>query len=77
VLTRILREIYSDHGRGVEKFIPKLRNSRKSGKIDLSCFSMWDGTGLHYCQQIAACPSGKGFWKHFKNWFQLIYPSLS
>jgi len=26
------------------------RNSGKDGKIDLSCFSVWDGTGLYYCQ---------------------------
>jgi len=47
----------------VLKLISKLRNSRRNGKIDLSCISMWDGTGLHYCQQIVACPSSKRFVK--------------
>jgi len=37
VVTRILREILSDRGRGVEKLISKIRNRRKNGKIDLSC----------------------------------------
>jgi len=39
---RILREIYrqSDRDRGVEKFISKLRNRHKNGKIDLSCISV-------------------------------------
>jgi len=37
VVARNPREIYSDRGRGVEKFISKLRNSRTSGKINLSC----------------------------------------
>jgi len=38
----ILREIYrqSDRDRGVEKFISKLRNRRRNGKIDLSCISV-------------------------------------
>jgi len=45
----------------VQKFISKLRNSRRNVKIDLSCISMWDGTGLYYCQQIVACPSSKTF----------------
>jgi len=26
--------------------ISKLRNSHRSGKIDLSCISVWDGSGL-------------------------------
>jgi len=45
----------------VEIFISKLRNSRKRGKIDLSCISVWDGTGLYYCQQIVNRPSSKRF----------------
>jgi len=57
----ILREISSDRSRGVEKFISKLRNSRRNGKIDLSCISVWDEAGLYYCQQIVACPSSKRF----------------
>jgi len=74
---RFLREIhrYSDRDRGVEKFISKLRNRRTNGKIDLSCISVWDGTGLYYCQQIVACPCSKCLWK--QNWFQLIYQNLS
>jgi len=35
---------------GVEKFISKLRNSHRNGKINMSCISVWDGTGLYYCQ---------------------------
>ena len=53
----------------------KLSNRRRNGKIDLSCISVWDGTGLYYCQQIVACPSSKCLWK--QNWFQLIYQNLS
>jgi len=45
----------------VEKITSKLRNSRRSGKIDLSCISVWGGTGLYYCQQIVACSSSKRF----------------
>jgi len=30
----------------------KPRNSHRSGKIDLSCISVWDGAGLYYCQEI-------------------------
>ena len=63
MVARILREIWSDRGHGVEKFISKLRNSSKSGKIDLSCISVWNGTGLYYCQQIVACSSSKRFVK--------------
>jgi len=63
VVAPILREIWSDRGRSVEKLISKLRNSRIGGKIDLSWNSMWDGTGLHYCQEIVACPSSKRFLK--------------
>jgi len=37
------------------------QNSHRSGKIDLSCISVWDGAGLYYCQQIVACPSSKRF----------------
>ena len=37
---RILREIWSDRDRGVEKFSSKLRNRRRNGKIDLSCISV-------------------------------------
>jgi len=37
---RILREIQSDRDRGVEKFISKLRSTRRNGKIDLSCISV-------------------------------------
>jgi len=48
---RILGEIYgqSDRDRGVEKFISKLRNRRRNGKIDLLCISVWDGIGLYNC----------------------------
>jgi len=56
---RILREIWSDCDRGVEKFISKLRNRCSNGKIDLSCVSVRDGTGLYNCQQMVACPSSK------------------
>jgi len=45
----------------VEKIISKLRNNRRNGKIGLSCTSVWDGTGLYYCQQIVASPSSKRF----------------
>ena len=62
----ILHEIKSDSGRGVEKLILKPRNSHRRGKIDLSCISVWDGAGLYYCQQIVACPSRKGLWKHWE-----------
>jgi len=48
----------------MEKFISKLRNRCRNGKIDLSCISVWDGTGLYNCQQIVACPSSKSLWKH-------------
>jgi len=44
----------------VEIFISKLRNRRRKKKIDLSCISVCDKTGLYYCQQIVACPSSKG-----------------
>jgi len=46
VVARILREISSDRGRGVEKFISKLRNSCRNGKTHLSCISVWDGIWL-------------------------------
>jgi len=36
----ILRKIWSDRGRDVEKLILKPRNSHRSGKIDLSCISV-------------------------------------
>jgi len=65
-----MREISSEGGRGVEKIISKLRNCHRSGKIDLSCISVWDGTGLYYSQQIVACPSSKCLWS-ISNWFQL------
>jgi len=45
----------------LKKFISKLSNSRRSGKIDHSCISVWGGTGLYYCQQIVACSSSKRF----------------
>ena len=47
----------------MQKIILKLRNSRRNGNIGLSCISVWDGTGLYYCQQIVASPSSKRFVK--------------
>jgi len=41
--------------------ISKLRNSHRSGKIDLSVISVWDGARLYYCQQIVACHRSKRF----------------
>ena len=35
------------------------KNSRRNGKIDLPCISVWSGTGLYFCCQIVACPSNK------------------
>jgi len=32
-----------------------------TGKIDLSCISVWDGTGSYYCQQIVVCLSSKRY----------------
>jgi len=38
-VTRILGEVYSDRGRGGERFSSKLTNSRRNEKIDLPCIS--------------------------------------
>jgi len=40
VVARIMGEVWSDYGRDVERFISKLRNCRRNGKIDLSCISV-------------------------------------
>jgi len=37
----------------------KIKKSRRIGKIDLPCISVWSGTGLYYCRQIVTCPSNK------------------
>jgi len=52
---------FSQTAADVEKLISKLRQSCRSGKIDLSCISVWNATGLYYCQQIVACSSSKRF----------------
>ena len=72
VIARILSEIQSDHGRGDERFSSKLRNSRRNGKTDLSCISVWNGTGLYYCQQVVACPSSKRLVKALRIGFSYL-----
>jgi len=80
VVARIPCKIWSDRGRSFEKFISKLRNSRRNGMIDLSCISVWDGTDTYSCQQIVACPSSKSFVKPLRIGFSKIiriYPGCS
>ena len=44
----------------VEIFFSKQRKSRRNEKINLSCISVWEKTGLYYCQQSkVSCPSSK------------------
>ena len=66
----------SDRGRGFDKFISKLRNSRRSGKIDLSCILVWDGMDCITVGRLLLVPA-VNVCETIKNWFQLIYQNLS
>ena len=76
---RVTRVVYDDTHQGllescvkfiqtvvVVRFISKLRNSRRNGKIDILCISVWDGTALYYCHWLLLAPLAKGLWKHYE-----------
>jgi len=70
---RILREIWSDRDRGVEKFIPKLRNRCRNGKMIFRAFQCEMELDYITVSRLLLVPV-VSVCESIKNWFQLIYP---